>query len=117
MYNARERVTRGIIKTTETLEVAMPVVYEYKAGKEVAEYIGTEQRMAAKKARADKKEKVERRIAKSRAEKMTERYAFVEDVEFAPVQAEYEEIDTKEEDWKESEKLAIASELLAAAGL
>ena len=116
MYNARERITRGMLKTAAVLPTGNIQICDMKAPKEVPFYVSTAERAAAKQQRENRKKLSQERRAKARSDKQIER-AFnqnnfeVTDYVAETVEAEYEF--DKDVVFTEEEKQKLAAEMCA----
>ncbi len=91
MYNARERITKGMIKEAPELPSGSVTVYSMKAPKDVEPfYVSTAERQAAKRSREDRKKLISERRMKAREDKQTEH-----DFAYNNIVAEPKKIETK----------------------
>ena len=114
MYNARERVTRGMLKTEVVLPSGNIQVCDMKMPKETPFYVSTEERRLAKEQRNNRKKLAKERRAKAREEKKVEREMIekqftVEDYVSPNLAVEY--VFDKEENFTDDEKKKIAQEM------
>lgn len=115
MYNARDRITRGMLKTEVVLPTGNIQVCDMKMPKETPFYVSTEERRLAKEQRANRKKLMKEHRMKAREEKKAERdFAERQNVEgqeydMPEVKAEY--VFDKESAFSEEEKVQLANEM------
>ncbi len=114
MYNARDRITRGMLKKDVVLPSGNIQVCDMKMSKETPFYVSTEERRLAKEQRDNRKKLTKERRAKAREEKkiereMLEKQFTVEDYVSPNLAVEY--VFDKEDIFTEEEKTQLAQEM------
>lgn len=114
MYNARDRITKGMLKTETVLPTGKVQVCDMKMPKDTGVYVSTAERAEAKRQRENRKKLAQEGKAKARCDKQVERdflEAQASVLEYvAPTTEAVYDFD-KESAFTEEEKIELAQEM------